>query len=411
MFITDHVVSAWYRAGSLLGGRRVRWVLAVSCLLAACCGFKHVDDGGGGDGGMAMAGDDLAGGGGGDDMGGSSGGGDLGGDGGQSMSGCSGCGCGAPVLAVAVQSVDGSQTNDGRVLQLALGPSSATPCGPTLTANHSLNKSPTAIGWVQPDGVLYGSSDAVVLLDSARDLIRWTYRPTQYGDVPMALVRLSHAGGDLVAVGYDTQGYDEINVLALVDLKAGMQQKWWDLTSSTSPIYIGSTKSMALDPRDPTRLVYIDDALMPHPVSAIAPPYDDMTQLKSVWYATDPPGNKPTALNTYAQPGGPARAVWLQGTTSTTQDDVIYEIDDDGTGPTLFGPLKCANAACAQPFKASDAAPDPTAIHRVLATCQSPTANVRRVVRLDDTTCDVVVDGTKLPPLTYPVALAVGAPH
>lgn len=389
----------------------MRSFLVVSCLLCAACGFSRVGDhGGGGDdlgappGGADGAAADLAGGGGGGDAGG-------GGDMGNTMAGCTGCGCGAPVLAVAIESVDGAQSNDGRVVQLSLDAAGATPCGPQLTAHQSLSKSPKAIGWVEPDGVLYGSAESVVLLDSARDLIRWTYRPAQFGAVPYALVRLSHAGGDTVAVGYDTRGYEEIDSLAILDLATGKQQKWWDLTDSSSPIYTGSTKSMARDPRDPTRLAYIDDAAMPHPVSTIAVPYDDLTVKKSVWYDMDPPGVKPVALNTYAQPNGPARAVWLQGSSSTTTADVIYEIDDDGAGPTLFGPLSCANPACKQPFKASDAAPDPTRPHRVLATCESPTSNVRHVVRLDDVACDVLLDGTTLRALTYPVALAVGAPR
>ena len=388
----------------------MRSFFLASCRLVAGCGFSRVGGHGGG-GDLASTPDGGGGGGGGDgDLGGGGsdgGGGDMG----TMVASCSGCGCGAPVLAVAVQSVDGAQTSDGRVVQLALDAAGASPCGPQLTANHSLSKSPTAIGWVGPDGVLFGSSDSVVLLDSAHDLIRWTYRPTQFGDVPRALVHLRHAGGDTVAIGYDTHGYDEIDALAIVDLARGKQQKWWDLTNSSSPIYIGSTKSMARDPRDPTRLAYIDDALMPHPVSSIAVPYDDATVQKSVWYDTDPPGVHPVALNTYAQPNGPTRAVWLQGSTSTTTADVIYEIDDDGNGPALYGPLSCSNAACKQPFKASDAAPDPTQVHRVLATCESPTSNVRHVVRLDASRCDVLLDGTTLPALTFPVALAVGAPR
>jgi hypothetical protein len=385
-------------------------------LFAAACGFSRVGSHDG-PGDLASGDSDGDGGGGGGDMG-ALGGADLAGSDGAGdmdthVATCSGCGCGAPVLAIAVQSVDGAQSNDGRVVQLALEPAGATsPCGPQLTAHHSLSKSPASLGWVAPDGVLFGSSENVVLLDSAKDLIRWTYRPTQLGDVPRALVRLAHAGGDTVAIGYDTHGYDEIDTLAIVDLKTGRQQKWWDLTSSASPIYIGGTKSMARDPRDATRLAYIDDALMPHPVSTIAVPYDDATTVKkSVWYDSDPPGVKPIALNTYAQPNGPTRAVWLQGSTNTSNADVIYEIDDDGTGPVLFGPLSCTNPACKQPFKASDAAPDPTRTHRVLATCESPTSNVRHVVRLDDTTCDVLLDGTTLPALTFPVALAVGAPR
>jgi len=66
---------------------------------------------------------------------------------------------------------------------------------------------------------------------------------------------------------------------------------------------------------------------------------------------------------------------------------------------------------CKQPFKTSDAAPDPSMPERVIATCDTMTSNVRNVVRLDASGCTLLVDGSKLPTLTYPVALAVGNPR
>src|SRR6185312_9729083 len=99
-------------------GLKVRFCLLVSLLSTACCGFSHVNDGSGGDG-ADMAGLPGGNGDGGAGSGGGGGGsGGAGGGGGTSM--CTGCGCDAPVLLVAVQSVDGSQSNDGRVLQLSV---------------------------------------------------------------------------------------------------------------------------------------------------------------------------------------------------------------------------------------------------------------------------------------------------
>jgi len=47
----------------------------------------------------------------------------------------------------------------------------------------------------------------------------------------------------------------------------------------------------------------------------------------------------------------------------------------------------------------------------VLATCDTATANQRNVVRIDNGGCTLIVDGSKLPALTYPEALAVGNPR
>jgi hypothetical protein len=324
---------------------------------------------------------------------------------------CSGgCGCGAPVLLVAVQSVDGSQQNDGRVLQLTVPPTgAAVACGPTLNAAHSLSKSPTAVGWVPPDGVLYGSTESTLYLDGTHDQIRTTYRPTQVGDIPRALFTLTRAGmPDVIAVGLDTTGDGDISVLKMVDPKDGSELKSWDITNTAMPIHLGSdVAGMARDPFDSSRVAYIDNGITPHPVMQSAIPWDGNTVQSTVWYATRPPGSYPSTLNTLD--GALKRAVWAQTTTSTTTADVIYEIDDDGTGPTLYGPLTCSvDTLCKQPFKTSDAAPDPSMPQRVLATCDTATSNQRNVVRIDASGCTLLVDGSKLPTLTYPEALAVG---
>jgi hypothetical protein len=392
----------------------VRFCLVLSLLLtASCCGFSHVNDGGGGNGAdMAdpSGGDgDMGSGGSGGGGGGGSGGG--GGGGGNTACTSGGCGCGAPVLIVAVQSVNGATGNDGKVMQLTVPPSGpATACGPTLAAAGALSKSPTAVGWAPPDGVLFGSSESVLLLDAIHDQIRTTYRPTQSGDIPRALFMLSRTGAsDVIAIGYDTNGFNDVNVLAMVDPKDGSQLKWWDVTSSTSPIILGSSvPAMSRDPFDATKIAFVQNGgATAHPVMETAVPWDGMTVLATTWYATRPPGVEPVTLNTL---DGPVkRAVWAQATTSTSTADVIYEIDDDGTGPQLFGPLTCTmDTLCKQPFKTSDAAPDPTQAHRVLATCDTMTSNQRNVVRIDASGCSLLVDGSKLPTLTFPEALAVG---
>jgi hypothetical protein len=387
----------------------VRFSFVASLLLTACCGFNHVNDGGGSGDDMAGLPDgdgDMAGGG----SGGGGGGGSGGGGGGTASCTSGGCGCGAPVLLVAVQSVNGGTGTDGRVLQLSVPPTGpATACGPQLTASGALSKSPTAVGWMPPDGVIFGSTESVLVLDGVHDQIRATYRPTQFGDEPRALFTLTRAGmPDVLAVAYDTTSNGEIDVLAMVDPKTGAELKWWNITNNSAPIQLGSSvAAMARDPFDPSRIVYVDNGIQAHPATQAPIPWDGMAIKPTVWYATRPPGSYPQTLN--ALDGAVKRAVWAQTTSSSTAADVIYEIDDDGTGPQLFGPLNCtADMICKQPFKTTDAAPDPTGAHRVIATCDSPTSNIKHVVRIDAAGCTQLVDGNTLPTLTYPVALAVG---
>ncbi|HEY2744477.1 MAG TPA: hypothetical protein VGL86_07635 [Polyangia bacterium] len=387
----------------------MRFCLLAAFLSTACCGFSHVNDGNGDMAGMPGGGDGGAGSGG-------SGGGGSGGSGGGGGTSANGCSVGAPVLLVAMESVDGSRTTDGAVLQYAVGDDTVTPCGPQLTAANTLSKSPNSIAWVPPGSVAYGASDSVVLLDSASDQLRWTYRPTQFGDVPLNVFPLSHAGATSIAVGYDTHGEGTVSVLALLDGGNGMQLDFIDVTTSMSTIPLGGeVQAMVQDPRDATKIAYVDNGSSPsHPVVEVAVPWDGNTVTPSIYYNQAPPGPEVTTLNTL-HAGTTSRFVWLQSSNSTTMGDIAYEIDDDGTtGMQTFGPLTCANAMCMSPWKANDAAPDPTKPGRVLATCTaaqsgSPLSNVRHVVRIDGATCDILVDGTTLRNLTYPAALAVGA--
>jgi len=380
--------------------------LAFVVVSTACCGFKSTGDGdmgssGGGSGGSGGGGSGGSGGGGGsssDDMG----------------TTANGCGVGAPVLLVAMQSVDGSRSTDGSVLQYAISSTAVTPCGPELTAANTLSKSPNSIAWVPPGSVAYGASDSVVLLDSASDQLKWTYRPTQFGDIPLNIFPLSHAGTFTIGIGYDTHGYNDVGALALVDGAKGTQINWYDVTTSTSMINLGSgVAAMVQDPLDATKLVYVDNDSSPaHPLVEAAVPWDGNTVTPSVYYGQRPPGPAVTTLNTL-RAGNLSRFVWLQSSTSATMGDIAYEIDDDGTGMQTFGPLTCSNSMCVSPFKASDAAPDPTKAGRVFATCSAAKngtalSNVRHIVRIDGAQCDVLIEGTTLRNLTYPAALAVG---
>lgn len=372
---------------------------------AACCGFKTLGNGDMGSGGSGGSG------GGGSAGSGGGGGGSVGDDMGTAASGC---GVGAPVLIVAMQSVDGSLSTDGSVLQYAMSSTGVTPCGPTLTAAHTLSKSPNSVAWVPPGSVAYGATDSIVLLDSASDQLRWTYRPTQFGDVPLNVFPLSHAGALVMGIGYDTHGSQVVDTLALVDGTNGMQINWYDVTSSTSKISLGSSvQAMVQDPLDATKVVYVDNGgSTPHPLVEVAVPWDGNAVTPSVYYAQRPPGPSLTTLNT-VRVGNLSRFAWLQSTSSTTSGDIAYEIDDDGTGKKTYGPLTCSNAMCMSPFKANDAVPDPTKPGRVLATCtaaKNGTAlnNVRHIVRIDGAQCDILIDGTTLRNLTFPAALAVG---
>ena len=140
----------------------------------------------------------------------------------------------------------------------------------------------------------------------------------------------------------------------------------------------------------------------------VAVPYDGNMVKPTVYWQQRPTGSYLKTISVAHGPGNLYRTVWLQPSNNGSVADAIYYANDDGTGPTMTGPLACNNPMCKVPFKARNAVPDPTAANRVFATCDGTASNTGHVVRIDDNgTCEVIYDGTQLPTLTYPSRLTI----
>jgi hypothetical protein len=342
---------------------------------------------------------------------------DLAGTSGQDLStgGCNTCNCGQPALLVAVANVNGAISNGGRILQLGLGSGGAPTMCKTLTANKTLPDQPDSLGWFPPDGVIFGYDEGVILLDAVKDLQRWTFQNNVAFPTRSVFPLQKDANTQVVAAGFDTTGFDDITQLDILDAKNGTKLFSWDITDAqNSPIYLGTeVPAMVQSPLDPGHIFFIDNGFTmasDFPAGDVAVPFDNMPVAKpTVYWAMRPAGNYLTTINVVKHAaGGLIRTAWLQHVSGSSTADGVFFANDDGTGPTFTGPLTCSLAACAQPFKASDAVPDPTSTNAVITTCNSPTSNLSHVVRIDDSgTCTIVVDGNSLPNLSYPVALSI----
>jgi hypothetical protein len=174
-----------------------------------------------------------------------------------------------------------------------------------------------------------------------------------------------------------------------------------------------SVLAMAQDPLDPAKIVYSDNSgSAPHPLVETAVSWDNVTTVTpTIYLDAQPTGPGIKALNS-VRVGKVSRFAWLQGG-AITGGDILYDYADDGAGNrTPYGPLSCSNSRCVSPFKSDDVAPDPTKAGRLFATCTAAMSgaalnNVRHVVRIDGSQCDVVIDGQMLPNLSYPSNLAV----
>jgi hypothetical protein len=326
---------------------------------------------------------------------------------------CNTCNCGQPVLLMAIESVNGGTGNDGRILQFGLGGTVPVKCGNDLQAGKKLDKSPRSLAWFPPDGILYGGETTLYLIDAVKDLFRWNYK-TQSSDYPIATFPLLKDGALVVGAGFDTSGFDEVKLLHIINPKNGAMLFGWDVTDqNNSPIVLGGgIPSMAQSPVDPSHVFYLKTIINDAPAMDVAPPYDGNMVKPTVYWQQRPTGSYLTRMNVTHGPANLRRTVWLQGSNNGSTDDGIYFANDDGTGPTMTGPLICHNPMCAVPFKAHDAAPDPTAANRVFATCSGSATNTGHVVRIDDNgLCEVIFDGNVLPVLTYPSRLTIAEPR
>jgi hypothetical protein len=319
------------------------------------------------------------------------------------------CGGGTPILLVGLFT-SGSSIGSGEVQQYALSGTTLTPCGALLTAAGTLDQSPTALAWVPPDSVAYGGSNSVVLLNSASGEVRWSFSQTTLNFSPSYVFPLAHGANTDIGIAVDYAGSSP-NELVLVDGKQGTQINQVKFDSS-SVMNLGSgVQAMAQDPRDPTQIAYAYDDSLPNLLYEVAVPWNNNnTVTPTVYYPHRTPGGITIKAMNALRLGNVSRFVWLQS--GTGNGDVLYELDDDGTGNQMLnGPFNCSNTMCTTKYNGYDAAPDPTKQGRIFATCDAANAgsslpNVRHVVRIDRSQCDVVIDGTKLPNNAYPGPLA-----
>jgi hypothetical protein len=323
--------------------------------------------------------------------------------------GCNACNCGQPVLLVAVESFSSSS---GRVLQLGLGSGGTPTSCKDLTAAGTLSKSPNSIGWFPPDSVIFGAPDGIVLVDAVKDLQRWTYHTT-VDFPPFSVFPLQNGATSVVAVGFDTTGFNDIVEVHILDAKNGTKTVVWDVTDANGPLHLGSeVPAMVQSPLDPSHIFFVSNGASTaedFPAGDVAAPFDGNPVTPTVYFANRPTGNHLSTINVVRNaPGGLKRTVWLQHGNVSLGADAVFYANDDGSGPTFTGPLRCNLAQCSTPFTATDAVPDPTSANAVFATCNSADDNVKHVVRFDDGgNCTLIVDGTKLAANTNPLALAI----
>ena len=348
---------------------------------------------------------DMAGGGGTGGTGGGGGTGGAGGGGGTVSCASGGCGCGAPVLLVAVQSVNGGTGTDGRVLQLAIPPTGpATACGPQLTASGALSKSPTA-------DRLGAARRRPLRLVGERPLPRQRPRSDPRHLPPDAVGRFAaravhahprrHARRHRRRLRHQRHRRDRRARHRRCEERRRAQVVEHHQQHGAHPARLvgagdgaRSVRRLAHRLRRQRHPGAPGDAARRFPGSNGRSSRSSGTR-RARRAATRRRSTRSTARSS-ARCGRrrrPRRRPPTSSTRSTTT----------APGPQLFGPLNCTDdTLCKQPFKTSDAAPDPTAPHRVLATCDAPASNVRHVVRIDSAGCTQLVDGSKLPTLTYP---------
>jgi hypothetical protein len=354
------------------------------------CGFHPASD----DGSAGQAGDDLAmSGHGSSDM---SVGDDLsigsGGDGGGVGA------CTTPTVLVLLRNANQSSIG-GQVFQMSLASSPPQRCGTTI--KNTIVDLPFAVAWIPPDAIAVGADSSIYMIDAVADTYRWNQTTARVRDIfPIQ----SPQGTAVAAATFDTS-YSEIGNVLVLGKANGSQLKNFALNSTPFLLGLGVV-GMTQSPLDPSHVF----AIKPSDYSAAdAPvPFDNQTITKQVYYQNPPPSGVFSSIASVRATGGVVRTAWVDSATDNS-DDAAFYVNDTGSGPLLNGPLRCNASVCGSPLRLTDVVPDPTSTTSVIGICEaSSTSTVAHVVRFGATgTCEVLVDGSKLPSLVFPVRVAL----
>lgn len=352
------------------------------------CGFHAVnsDDGGGSNGDMA------AGGGGGAGGGGTGGGAGGGGDGGAPDN------CTTPTLLVLLRNANQSSIG-GQVFQLSLASSPPQRCG--ITIKNTIVDLPFAVAWIPPSSVAVGADSSTYLIDAATDQYRWNKTTSRVADV----FPIMSPQGLAVGVATFGTGLSEISEVQVFDQPMGKSLGDW--TMNSNPFLLGlGVVGMTQSPLDPTHV--FASKPIDYQAADVRVPFDNQPISKAVYYMQAPPSGGFTSLASVRAAGNVVRTAWVDSSTNSNPDSAYY-VNDTGSGPALAGPLRCAASVCGAPLRLTDVVPDPTDATHVIGICQAAsTSTVAHVVRFAATgPCDVLFDGTTLPSLLFPVRVAL----
>ena len=325
------------------------------------------------------------------------------GGGSEVPAGCAACDCPLPAVLALVESRDGSSANDGSVLLYSLATGQS--CG-ALTGGETLPSDVTAVGWIPPATIAVGSDEVMRALNPRHDTYRWVYAPPCCSaGLPRDVFWVRGPAGEThVAAGYTNGlGYDEIRYLQVYD-GDGQVVDTWPLNDAASPLHLGlSIEGMTRSPLDPSHVMIFKRGT--YAAADIAVPYGDVDAYPMTYYQALPSGT-PFAIHAISRSG--MGRVAFGGGAYIGEAESVYYTNDPGTGPMVHGPLRC-DAHCYEPARFWDAAPDPTDDSAAIAICFADDSGARaHVVRMDEAGgCEVLVDGSTLPPLRRPIRLDI----
>jgi hypothetical protein len=306
--------------------------------------------------------------------------------------------CATPTLLVLLRNANQAA---GELFQISLAGARPQRCGMTLQT--MIASSPSAVAWIPPDTVAVGADSAAYLIDVNTDQYRWNQNvASRVRD----LFPIQTPNGLAVAVAVLDSFTSDISDLLVLDIAHGTQK--YDFSLNQQPFVLApSVIDLAQSPKDPSHVF----AMKPGTYSAddVAVPFDGIPAIPTDYYAVSAPGPF-VNMSAVRTKDGTVRVVWIESSAASDNDpDAVYFTNDKGAGPSLNGPIRCSSGTCASPLRFEDAVADPTNNNSVIAICDgigaTPTTSVVRFSASGS--CDVLVNGSTLPPLEYPVRLAL----
>ena len=145
-----------------------------------------------------------------------------------------------------------------------------------------------------------------------------------------------------VAIGFDTTGFNDVTEIDVIDPKNGTKTVSWDITNSTSPIFLGSeVAAMVQSPLDPSHILFVNNDDNPgHAAEDVAAPFDGNLVKPTVYVSNIPSGDPLSSINAVRNAAGGLKRVARGCNTGASRSAPTASSTPTTTAPARSSPVR-----------------------------------------------------------------------